>query len=79
MDYKLTRPSCKIFLLYKQPISKKITATGCSAVVAHLSGGQVVAGSNPVTPRNLSPNGGFSAEGYGKISKKSNPIKLAQW
>jgi len=24
--------------------------TGCSAVVAHLSGGQVVAGSNPVTP-----------------------------
>ncbi len=24
--------------------------TGCSAVVAHLSGGQGVAGSNPVTP-----------------------------
>ncbi len=27
--------------------------TGCSAVVAHLSGGQVVAGSNPVTPNVL--------------------------
>lgn len=27
--------------------------TGCSAVVAHLSGGQVVAGSNPVTPNFL--------------------------